>query len=116
MVGRPHLLQVGVRPVLADPLSPPPHAERADRDGRAEQRDGQAHRGGDEDRDHRSASASVSSPATREPFTSDHVAGPRVGPDVLERRLGVVVGRDVLGFEPLSQSRRRRSTSPRSPP
>ena len=38
IVGRAHLLHVGVRAVLTDALTPPPHGEGADRDRRAEQR------------------------------------------------------------------------------
>ena len=89
--------------VLADPLPPPPHGEGPDRDGGAQQRHGQPDPAGHEDRDHRSASASASSPATREPFTSTTSPGRAVRRTSASAPSGIVVGRDVVGFDPLAR-------------
>src|SRR5206468_7738334 len=49
---RAHLLEVTLRTVLANALTPSPRAEEADRDGRAEERRGEPGRRGNEDGGH----------------------------------------------------------------
>ncbi len=67
----------------------------------------------DEDRDHRSASASRSSPATREPLNSTTSPGRACARTSASASAAVVVGRDVIGLHAFADRRDTRSAGQR---
>ena len=95
-----------MRAVLADPLTPPPRAERADRERGAQQGHGQTPTPpAIEDRDRPQRLRQPLEPRDARRLHQHQVARPRVGADVVERGVGVLVARDVVGLDPLAHAR-----------